>query len=251
MSFKDHFSAVAADYATFRPTQPAELLDWIVGLAPARRVAWDCGTGNGQVAVALAERFEQVEATDASEAQLAHAPARPNVTYRVARAEASGIAAASVDLITVAQAVHWFDIDTFHREATRVLVPGGAIVEWTYQTPTVSPEPLGAVFDRFATVAMGTYWPRERQLINDGYRTYAFPFDEVDAPAFELRVTWTLAQLAGYLRTWSAVAQYVAAHGGDPVAEFERDALAAIGDPATAVEVCWPYAVRAGHKPAR
>ena len=248
MTFKDHFSSVAADYAAFRPTQPAELLEWIVGLAPARRVAWDCGTGNGQVAVDLAGAFDRVIATDASAAQIEHAVAAPRVEYRVAPAEGSGLADGSVDLITAAQAIHWFDIDAFHREARRVLVPGGAIAVWTYQTPTIETPGLADLFVRFARETVGPYWPPERRLIDEGYRTIPFPFAEVTVPPFALRVEWTLAQLAGYLRTWSATARYVKARGEDPVAAFERDAQALLGDADGRVTVRWPYAVRAGHR---
>jgi len=248
--FKDHFSRVAAEYATFRPTQPAALLDWVVSLAPARDAAWDCGTGNGQVAVGLAERFARVYATDASAAQIAHAAPDGRVEYAVAPAEASGLPAESVDLVTVAQALHWFDIDAFNREAQRVLVPGGAIAVWTYQTPTVEPADLCAAFLRFARETVDAYWPPERRLVEDGYRTVAFPFDEILAPPFELRVEWTIAQLAGYLRTWSATMRYTAARGVDPVAAFEHDATALVGDPEARCTVVWPYAIRAGHRPA-
>jgi len=248
MTFKDHFSSVAADYATFRPTQPAALLDWIVGLAPARRVAWDCGTGSGQVAVDLGRTFERVIATDASAAQLEHAVPAPRVEYRVAGAESSGLADGSVDLVTVAQAVHWFDIDAFNREAQRVLVPGGAIAVWTYQTPTIETPGVSEAFLRFARETVGAYWPPERRLIDEGYRTIPFPFAEVAVPPFELRVEWTVAQLAGYLRTWSATAGYVKAHGVDPVAAFEREASAWLAGPGVRCTVRWPYAVRAGHR---
>jgi SAM-dependent methyltransferase len=249
LGFKDHFSQVAAQYAAFRPTQPPALLDWVVSLAAARELAWDCGTGNGQVAVGLAEWFARVYATDASASQIAHATPNDRVQYAVAPAEASGLPAGCVDLITVSQALHWFDIDAFNREATRVLVPGGAIAVWTYQTPTVEPAVLGALFLRFARDTVGAYWPPERRLVEDGYRAVPFPFDEVAAPPFELRAEWTLAQLAGYLRTWSATMRYAAAHGADPVAAFEDEAAALLGGPDARCTVIWPYVVRAGHRP--
>ena len=247
--FKDHFSRVAAEYATFRPTQPAALLDWVVSLAPAHDVAWDCGTGNGQVAVGLAERFARVYATDASAAQIAHAAPNERVAYAVAPAEASGLPAGSVDLVTVSQALHWFDVDAFNREAHRVLAPNGAIAVWTYQTPTVEPVELGGLLLRFARGMVGPYWPPERRLVEDGYRSVPFPFDEVPAPPFGMRVDWTVAQLAGYLRTWSATTRYTATLGVDPVLAFEQDAIALLGDPEARCTVTWPYAIRAGHRP--
>lgn len=250
MTFKDHFSDVAARYAAFRPTQPPGLVAWVAGLAPGHDAAWDCGTGSGQAAIALAEHFAHVVATDASAAQLAHAAPHPRVAYRVAPAEASGLADASIDLVTVAQALHWFDIDAFNREAARVLKPGGAIAVWTYQTPTVETPGVREAFLHLARDVVGPYWPPERQLIDDAYRTIPFPFDEVAAPPFELRIEWTLAQLAGYLRTWSATTRYVAAVGVDPIDAFEREAAALLPTADARVVIRWPYAVRAGHRPA-
>ncbi len=132
MSFKDHFSGHAAVYASFRPGYPPALIDFVTSLAPGRSLAWDCATGNGQAAVCLAEHFERVIATDASAAQLAQATPHPNVEYRQAPAEQSGLADGSVDLLTVATALHWFDFDRFYAEAERVLAPGGALAAWAY-----------------------------------------------------------------------------------------------------------------------
>jgi ubiquinone/menaquinone biosynthesis C-methylase UbiE len=252
MTFKDYFSRAAAEYAAFRPTQPDALLAWVTSLARGRARAWDCGTGNGQVAVGLAKHFDRVIATDASVAQVEHAVPNARVEYRVRRAEVSGLQAASVDLVTAAQAVHWFDIPAFFAEARRVLAPGGAIAVWTYQTPTVSSSTdastaIGDAFRQFAEVTVGPYWPPERQLINEGYRTFDFPFPEVPAPPFELRVEWTLTQLAGYMRTWSATARYIAALGSDPVDAFEAELAELIGEANPRCVILWPYAIRAGH----
>ncbi|WP_025414368.1 class I SAM-dependent methyltransferase [Gemmatirosa kalamazoonensis] len=248
VTFSDHFSGVASTYAEFRPSQPEALIQWVVGLAPRRDVAWDCATGSGQAARALAEHFARVIATDASDAQLAHAASHERVTYRVATAEASGIAAASVDLVTVAQALHWFDLDAFYREVRRVRAPGGALAVWSYMSPHVDDPALDALLQEHMYGRLGPYWPPERRLIEEGYRTIAFPFDEVAAPAFNLVARWTLAQLAGYMRSWSATVRYVRAHGRDPIADFEAEARAALADGGEGARtVTWRYAIRAGY----
>jgi SAM-dependent methyltransferase len=247
-AFRDHFSRLAATYAAYRPSQPPELVAWAAALAPGRALAWDCATGNGQAALALAEHFDRVAATDASAAQIARATAHPRVTYAVGPAEASGLASASVDLVAVAQALHWFDLDVFYREVRRVLVSGGALAVWSYMAPRLDEPALNAMFRHHMYDVLGPYWPPERRLIEAGYRTLAFPFDEVEAPRFELTREWTLAQLAGYMRSWSATAQYVDAHGRDPIADFEADARDAWGDDGAAVRtVRWDYAIRAGY----
>ena len=247
-AFRDLFSGVAETYAEFRPSQPEALVRWAVGLAPRHELAWDCATGSGQAARAMADHFARVIATDASEAQLAHAAPHARVTYRVATAEASGLAAGSVDLVTVAQALHWFDLDAFYREVRRVLAPGGALAAWSYMSPRIDDAALDALLQEHMYGRLGPYWPPERRLIEDGYRTVPFPFDEVAAPAFDLVARWTLAQLAGYMRSWSATVRYVRAHGRDPIADFEAEARAALADGGEAPRtVTWTYAVRAGY----
>ena len=244
--FKDHFSDLAARYAACRPDYPPELFAYLARVSPSHRVAWDCATGSGQAALGIAEHFARVVATDASAAQLTHARPHPRVEYRVAPAEASGLEAASVDLITVAQALHWFDLDAFYAEAVRVLVPGGVLAVWTYGAVLLDDPALDAAVQRFAVETVGPYWPPERRLVDEGYRTIAFPFRELAPPALTLEQRWTLAELAGYLRTWSATARYVAAHGRDPVAALEQELRTGWHDPQLPRAVRWPLALRVG-----
>ena len=131
MTFKDHFSRLAAQYAEFRPSYPGALFDLLARIAPSRGRAWDCACGSGQATLDLAERFESVVGTDASAQQVAAAKPHPRVTYAVCRAEASGLETASFDLVTVAQSLHWFDRPGFYAEARRVLKPEGVIGVWT------------------------------------------------------------------------------------------------------------------------
>ncbi|HEY0782529.1 MAG TPA: class I SAM-dependent methyltransferase [Thermoanaerobaculia bacterium] len=248
MTFKDHFSGHAASYAAHRPGYPPELFAFVAGLPRARRLAWDCGTGNGQAAVGLADHFERVVATDASAAQIANAVPHAGVDYRIATAEASGLAAASVDLVAVAQAVHWFDFDRFYAEARRVLAPGGAVVVWTYNLARVSPE-IDAVTDDLAYRRVKADWPTERIWVDEEYRTLPFPFAEVASPELEYVVRWDLPRFLAYLRTWSSVQRNAKATGRDPVAAVYDELAAVWGEPATERAVRWPIFLRAGRAP--
>lgn len=245
MTFKDHFSDNAGSYATFRPQYPPALFDFVAGLPAERRLAWDAGTGNGQAAVDLGDRFERVIATDASSEQLARAKPHPRVEYRQARAEASGLASASVDLVTVATAVHWFDFDGFYAEVERVLAPGGALAVWAYFYPTAGPE-VQPLLDRLAREIVGPYWPPERTFVNEKYRNLPFPFQEVAAPTFSIENAWDLPRFLAYLRTWSAYQRYVQANGSDPVDEIRAELEARWGNPESPRELRWEIFVRAG-----
>jgi SAM-dependent methyltransferase len=246
MSFSDHFSAVASEYAEYRPLYPDSLFDWLAGLAARREVAWDCATGSGQAAVALASRFDRVIATDASAGQMGVAIRHPRVEYRVAPAEASGLDRASVDLITVAQALHWFDRPAFYAEARRVLRRDGVLAAWTYGHPSIDEPRADTALQRFYSETVGPYWPKERALVDAGYRRIDFPFPEVATPTFEMETRWTLPLLLGYVATWSAVTRFRAVNGVDPVAPFAEALAGAWGDPSRPRRITWPLAVRVG-----
>jgi ubiquinone/menaquinone biosynthesis C-methylase UbiE len=243
-SFKDHFSTLASRYSAFRPIYPAALFDYLAGLCAEHHAVWDCACGTGQASLALAERFDSVVATDASPQQLAAAPLHPKVLYRVARAEDSGLVAGSVDLITVAQALHWFDLDAFYREVNRVLKQSGVIAVWTYGTLHVEGTGVDHMVQDYYHRVVGPYWPPERQLVEDGYRTLPFPFAEISSAAFAMEESWDRARLMGYLRTWSATSRYVEARGVDPVAALDEK-LAPLWEQLTR-KVTWPLALRVG-----
>jgi ubiquinone/menaquinone biosynthesis C-methylase UbiE len=244
--FKDHFSAVAANYAQYRPRYPRELFDYLRAIAPRTDRAWDCACGSGQATLELAERFAVVTATDASAGQIAEAPPHPRITYRVAPAEASGLPDQSADLVTVAQAVHWFDLDRFYAEARRVLAADGIIAVWSYGAHQLGIKAIDRLAGDFYHNVVGPYWPPERKHVEEGYRTIPFPFAEVPAPAFAMRTHWSLPQLLGYFRSWSATTRYLAACGQDPVEALEQKLRPPWGDPATVREITWPLAVRVG-----
>ena len=245
-TFADHFSRVAGAYASYRPQYPPSLFSYLAGLAPGRALAWDCAAGSGQATMSLVPHFDQIVATDASAAQIAAAPAHPKVTYRAALAENSGIPDVSVDLVTVAQAAHWLDLPRFNEEVRRVLVPNGIIAIWGYNLHRVGDGEIDRAIDHFHADVVGPCWPPERALLEAGYRTIPFPFAEVSPPAFEMTAQWTLPQLLGYLRTWSAVDRYRAAKGVDPVTALEARIARSWGDAQRQRRITWPVALRVG-----
>ena len=210
-----------------------------------RRVVWDCGTGNGQAAKDLARYFNRVIATDASESQVTNAVLAPNVEYRVAKAESSGLADRSVDATTVAQALHWFELEPFYAEVRRVTVPGGIIAAWSYGSPSAGDD-VEALLREFEDGTLRGYWDARRRWVDEAYRTVAFPFPEIATPRFQLRKEWTLSQLGGYLRSWSAVAKFVRERGQDPVAPVLEQLEKHWGSPEVTRTVTWPLALRVG-----
>src|SRR5437867_1903086 len=195
---KDHFSAIARDYAAFRPTYPPALFEALGPIVPAHGTAWDCATGSGQAAVALASLFTRVIASDGSLGQLRSARSHPRVTYVNARAESAPLASASIDLVTVAQALHWLDIDAFWQEARRALVPGGVVAVWCYALCRIAPD-IDAIVDRYYSETVGPFWPPERAIVEKGYRDVAFPFTELRVAAPDMTASPTLTEFLGYL----------------------------------------------------
>lgn len=245
-SFPDHFSTVAQSYADFRPRYPAALFDYLASQVPRTATVWDCAAGSGQATVDLARRFERVIGTDASAEQVASAPQIPGVEWRVALADQSGLPDASVGLVTVAQAVHWFPLDRFYAEVRRVLVPGGLLALWAYGIQQIEGDALHRLVHDYYSVTVGPYWPPERRLVEEGYRTIPFPFEELPVPPFRMEARWDLDQLIGYLGTWSATSRYRREQGRNPL-EPLRSALAAEwGDPSSSRAIEWPIALRVG-----
>ena len=246
-SFKDYFSGHAADYSRFRPgAYPAAMFEALAALAPDREYAWDCATGNGQAALGLAELFARVEATDASEKQLGAAQPHPKIHYAVAPAEHSGLPDRSMALVTVAQALHWFDLASFYAEVRRVTKPQGLLACSCYMRCTVDPGVDEATERLYNGILGDTYWPPERKHVERGYADLSFPFTEVVLPRFDMEMRWTLEGYVGYLRSWSATQNYLKKNGKDPLELVGEELLRAWGDPKTARPVRWPMTIRAG-----
>ena len=214
------FSGVAREYANFRPGYPPELFAWLAQVAPARDAVWDCGCGSGQASTALAAHFSVIHATDVAPEQIAAAKPHPRVKYCVAPAESSGLPTASVDLVTVAQALHWFDVPAFYAEARRVARPGAVLAVWNYPRPRFVDAQLDGAFLEFYSGVVGPYWPPERRHIEANYTTLPpFPqdFAELPHPEFGLALEWDLEQVLGYVSSWSATVRYRKARGEGPV----------------------------------
>ena len=227
---KDRFSTASDAYRKFRPTYPAELYDYLWSRTPGRRRALDAGTGNGQVAMVLAEEFEEVVGMDISAAQIAEAPVAENVRYEVGRIEDCPLPDGSLDLITVAQAYHWFDFEAFGRVAHRLLKPGGRVAVWGYGLLRFGGAVDGVV-DHLYDGVIGSHWDAERRHIDSGYRTVGFEFEEMEVGrAFSMEVEWKMEELMGYLGTWSGLKRYRQATGSDPLVDLREDLGNAWGD---------------------
>jgi SAM-dependent methyltransferase len=246
-SFSDHFSGIAASYASYRPRYPAALFAWLAHLAPDRERAWDCGTGSGQAAEGLSVHFGEVVATDPSVAQLINAPRVDGVTYVATTAEQVALAEGTVALVTVAQALHWFKRGDFYREVDRVLRPCGVLAVWSYALAVTGPD-IDAILRRFHGETLGPYWPVERSLVDSGYQGIELPYPELSHPPFRMDVEWDLAQLRGYLTTWSAVSRYRAERAEDPVPAVIRAVAQVWGDPAQKRRIGWPLTLRVARK---
>ena len=220
----DRFSGHANLYAQYRIDYPDELYEFVLQAVPHRTTAWDCATGNGQVAGALADRFSYVDATDISETQLILAvqkpgAARSNIRYQISPAEQTPFPTHTFDLITVGQALHWFDVDAFHREVRRVAKPGAVIAEWGYGLVQINGA-IDAILLDFYRNRVGPYWDPQRKYVDDAYATLPFPFADVQRAEFVVRRDWPLGRFLNYLRTWSAVRQYIHENEDDPVIEL-------------------------------
>jgi SAM-dependent methyltransferase len=247
--FKDHFSAHAGLYAAARPDYPAALFDWLAEQPGERELAWDVGCGSGQSALALAQRFERVIATDPSAAQIAQADVAGNIDYRVEPAEEPSLALGSVDLITVAQALHWFDLEAFYDAVHGVLRRDGVIAVWCYGLSVVQPN-VDQVFMRLYRGILAPYWPAERRHVENGYAELDFPFERIEAPRFAIEREMRLSDYLDYLRSWSATQAFLRATGEDPVLQISEEMERAWGDPLQPRRVRWPIQLRAGRLPA-
>jgi SAM-dependent methyltransferase len=244
-AFADHFSGVSTGYAAFRPSYPEALFDALADIAPSHALAWDCGAGTGQATLPLTHRFASVVGTDPSASQLAQAPAHPRVTYRVLPAQSSELDDSSVGLITVAQALHWFDVPAFHAEAQRVLVPHGVIAEWSYALAEVPSSGAVTALISALDATVHAWWPAERQHVIDGYQRLDFPFAPIDVGTFCMEADWSQEQLLGYLGTWSAVTHMREETGTDPLEAFEQE-LAAVWGRVPLHRFRWPLSLRVG-----
>ena len=226
--FKDYFSKQSDIYKKARPGYPDELFKYLSSLCKEHDLAWDCATGNGQAAVSLANWFKQVIATDGSEQQLKNATHNKGVTYKQALAEDSGIVSESVDLITVANAIHWFNLPEFYKEADRVLKHGGVLAVWTYAHSYIegsNQKEIAALMEHLSGGILGKYWPVGREIVMSGYKTINLPFETIDAPLFKYHTRVDMEKLLGFVYSWSSTQRYISQTGNDPVLTIRDELL--------------------------
>jgi SAM-dependent methyltransferase len=241
---KDNFSTQSDKYAQYRPTYPAAFFDYLHSIVPAKQAAWDCGTGNGQVAFELAKTFDRVYATDISQSQIDNAMPADNIYYSVQPAESTDFADQQFDLIIVAQAIHWFDFDRFYAEVRRTAKENALICVLGYGRIEVS-EPIDQLITSFYKDVIGSYWDKERRYIDENYQTIPFPFTEIQTPRFVNRLQWDLEHLIGYLNTWSAVKHFIRQNGYNPIDKLQNELEQLWGKDKTK-EVRFPLLLRIG-----
>jgi SAM-dependent methyltransferase len=247
MTFADHFSTIAAKYAAYRPRYPRALVDALADLTPHHAAVWDAGCGNGQLSVALAERFARVIATDPSQAQIDAAIAHPRVEYRTTSAEHSLLDAASVDFVVAAQAAHWFVWPEFVAELQRVARPEALLALVSYGILIVDGDDVNAIIARYYREDAGPYWPKGREHVENGYRDFVLPWKEIQAPAVDMIATWTRDELLGYISTWSATVKLVAARGEAPYVALQAALAEVWPDPETRT-IRWPPGIRVARR---
>ncbi|MBZ0184824.1 MAG: class I SAM-dependent methyltransferase [Candidatus Obscuribacterales bacterium] len=242
--FTDQFSKQAERYSRFRPGYPDKLYDFLIELVENRQIAWDCATGNGQAAVKLAEHFDKVLATDASTRQIELAKPHEKIEYRVATAEESGFPEASIDLISVANAIHWFDLPGFFKEAKRVLKPGGIVAAWCYENFEIEESVKHAFVSLYDEIK--DYWAPQLDHVRSHYKTIDMPFHSIEPPDLEMKSEWDLAQCLGYLSSWSAVQNYINEKNESPIELNYQKIESVWGTPSIRRSVAWKLHMKIG-----
>lgn len=243
--FKDNFSKQSDIYAKYRPHYPAGLFSYLSSLTKQHEVAWDCGTGNGQAAIGLAAFYDKVIATDASEQQIKNALPNENVTYLIEKADHTSIRSDSVDLLTIANALHWFKFDEFYREVSRVLKNDGVIAAWMYGLPIIEPE-IDKIIRHFQDYILGTHWPPELRFVAKKYATIPFPFQQISSPEFYCEKTMNLNGVIGYLNTWSATQRFMNENKFNPTADLQKELAMVWNPPGSEKTIRWKLTLKVG-----
>ena len=245
MDFKDYFSVQAKEYSKYRPKYPAELFEYLSSIVNDHNLAWDCATGNGQAAIGLAPYFNKIIATDGSVSQIEHAEKHPKIDYKVALAEKSGLESSSVDLITVATAIHWLNTDKFYPEANRILKKGGVIAVWIYSGNAMDPE-VDKIFGKYFYNIVESYWPVEAKNAWDFEKSVKFPFDKINTPDFKIELMWNLHEYLNYLYTWSSTQNYIKKTGKNPIETGFNHFKKVWGDENSKKKISWDLKMKIG-----
>jgi SAM-dependent methyltransferase len=245
MANTDLFSVQADDYARFRPTYPDALFNYLSTLCRERETVWDCATGSGQAALSLTKYFERVIGTDISQALLDKAEKHAKITYKETPAENTGLENHSIDLVTVAQALHWFEYDKFFPEVKRVLKPGGIFAAWGY-THLHTDAPVQKLTDYVHNDLLKEYWAPQIGILNSRYADIPFPFEPIEPPRFEINQALTFEQLIGYMVSWSATQKFIKEKGQDELQRLFGEIRTAWGDLTQMKPVRWEVFMKVG-----
>lgn len=243
--FKDNFSQQSDIYVKYRPQYPVELYTYLSSLTAEHVLVWDCGTGNGQAAIGLATCYDQVIATDPSEQQIRNCLPHDKVKYLVEKAENNSFPTHSADLLTIANALHWFDFDIFYQEAYRVLKPNGVIAAWAMGVPSISPE-IDKIIQHFHDHTLNDYWLAENRLVEKGYATIPFPFQLISSPDFFCEKRMNLHDLTGYLNTWSATQRFINQQGFNPTEQVMKELAKVWEDASLEKTLVWKLVLKVG-----
>lgn len=244
-AFKDNFSAQSDIYVRYRPLYPKELYSFLASLTENHELAWDCGTGNGQAAIGLANFYTAVIATDPSEQQIKNCLPDERVKYVIEKAEKTSLASNSVDLLTIANALHWFDFGAFYKEAVRVLKTNGIIAAWAYGLPTITAG-VDEIIKKYHDQTLHDYWLPENRLVEKEYATIPFPFVQISSPEFFCEKTMNLKDLIGYLNTWSGTQRFITANNYNPTRQLEKDLIDIWNDGEADKKIRWKLVLKVG-----
>jgi len=244
MEFKDFFSEQSTEYAKYRPRYPDELFEYLSSITNEHKKAWDCAAGNGQAALSLTHYFDEVIATDASEKQIQNATGHPKIKYMVASAENSGIESNSVDLLTVATAIHWFNLAKFYAEAKRTLKPEGTLAIWNYASSNVN-EAVDSVTDHYMNEIVGSYAAPDFWRGVNSETDIDFPFDRIKTPDFKIRQNWSFRDYINYIMTWSPTRNYIKQKKSNPLEIIFDVFKKAWGDENEKKEIIWKLTLKA------
>jgi len=245
-TFKDHFSKQAEEYMKYRPTYPKKLFEFLNDMTAEHKLAWDCGTGNGQSAIKLTDYYETVYATDPSQEQIKNAIPHDRIVYKVENAEnPRSIKDNSVDLITVAQALHWFNLEKFYTQVKRVLKTNGVIAVWAYGIPTMSKE-LDLIIRDFHKNIVGEFWLPENRLIDKEYSTIPFPFIDIKTQVFFIKKQVSLSETLGHIRSWSATQKYIDKYNKNPMEQLSQKLQEHWQNTETEKEMTWRLILKVG-----
>jgi ubiquinone/menaquinone biosynthesis C-methylase UbiE len=240
MRYIHHFGEKSSEYLQYRPTYPDQLFQYLYGMTEEANLVWDCGTGNGQSAIALSHYFKKVIASDINQPQLDQAIKKDNIHYCCFSAENAALSDSIVDMITVAQALHWLDLEIFYQEVKRVSHQTSFIAAWCYSLGTFQKEVDEIIQKLYADILGDQYWPKERQYIDKKYQTIYFPFQRIQTPTFMMTKHVNLMELIGYLNTWSAIKEYQRLNHSNPIHLVMDDLKESWGDPIKKQEIGWP-----------